>query len=132
MPESPHPVDVLVGNRIRARRRLLGASQDQLAQAIGVSFQQVQKYENGTNRISCSRLVEIARYLNVTPADLLPEAGEEIVDTAVDPALKFAGEPGGQRLARAFLALSSSQRTALLGVAEAMQDNSPGGERRVA
>lgn len=63
--EHPHPVDVHVGQRIRERRVLLGLSQETLAGGLGVSFQQVQKYERGTNRISASRLFELAGLLSV-------------------------------------------------------------------
>ncbi len=65
MVAQPAPVDVHVGSRILLRRKLLGMSQDQLAKAIGVTFQQVQKYERGANRVVASRLFEIARVLNV-------------------------------------------------------------------
>lgn len=58
--KQPNPVDLHVGNRVRARRRTLGLSQEKLAEAVGVTFQQVQKYENGTNRIGSSRLQQIA------------------------------------------------------------------------
>jgi transcriptional regulator with XRE-family HTH domain len=61
----PHPVDVLVGKRVRARRTELGMSQTQLAEVLKITFQQVQKYERGVNRVTCSRLSEIASALNV-------------------------------------------------------------------
>jgi transcriptional regulator with XRE-family HTH domain len=61
----PNPIDVHVGNRIRLRRTLLGMSQTVLAEAIGLTFQQVQKYERGTNRVSSSRLVDMANALDV-------------------------------------------------------------------
>ncbi len=61
--EGPHPVDVFVGNKVKTRRLMLGMSQDDLAKACGITFQQVQKYERGTNRISLSRLTEIAASL---------------------------------------------------------------------
>jgi transcriptional regulator with XRE-family HTH domain len=61
----PHPVDVLVGKRVRARRTELGMSQTQLAEILKITFQQVQKYERGVNRVTCSRLSEIATALNV-------------------------------------------------------------------
>jgi len=64
----PDPVDVHVGERVRARRLLAGLSQDAFAQKLGVTFQQIQKYEKGTNRISASRLYKIAAILNV-PVD---------------------------------------------------------------
>ncbi len=61
----PNPVDVHVGARLRQRRTLLGMSQTTLGDALGMSFQQVQKYEKGTNRISASRLFNLARVLDV-------------------------------------------------------------------
>ncbi len=61
----PNPVDVHVGARLRVRRTLLGMNQTKLGEAIGVSFQQMQKYERGTNRISASRLYDLARLLDV-------------------------------------------------------------------
>ena len=71
----PHPLDVELGRYIRKRRRELGLSQDQLGRMIGVTFQQVQKYEHGTNRVSFSRLVEIAQSLNCTVAELIGDLG---------------------------------------------------------
>jgi transcriptional regulator with XRE-family HTH domain len=61
----PNPIDVHVGSRIRLRRTLLGISQERLAEAIGLTFQQVQKYEKGANRVSSSRLYDLARILDV-------------------------------------------------------------------
>jgi transcriptional regulator with XRE-family HTH domain len=62
---SPNPIDVHVGSRVRLRRTLLGMSQEKLGEAIGLTFQQVQKYERGANRIGCSRLFDLARVLDV-------------------------------------------------------------------
>ena len=62
----PNPIDVHVGARIRLRRTLLGISQTTLAEAMGLTFQQVQKYEKGMNRVSSSRLVDLANALDVT------------------------------------------------------------------
>lgn len=61
----PDPVDIHVGQKIRQRRTLAGVSQEKLAAALGITFQQVQKYENGTNRVSASRLYAVARFLKV-------------------------------------------------------------------
>jgi len=61
----PNPIDVHVGGRVRLRRTLLGMSQEKLAEAIGLTFQQVQKYERGANRIGSSRLFDLARILDV-------------------------------------------------------------------
>ncbi len=74
-PPQPHPLDVELGRSIRKRRRELGLSQDQLGRMIGVTFQQVQKYEHGTNRVSFSRLVEIAHSLNCSVAELIGDIG---------------------------------------------------------
>lgn len=63
--ESPNPVDIHVGSRVRLRRTLLGFSQEKLGTALGITFQQVQKYERGTNRIGASRLFDISRILEV-------------------------------------------------------------------
>ena len=60
---SPNPIDLHVGGRIRMRRKVLGVSQERLAEALGLTFQQVQKYERGSNRVSASKLYEIARFL---------------------------------------------------------------------
>ena len=62
---KPHPVDVHVGARVRQRRTLLGMSQEKLGEAIGLTFQQVQKYERGANRVGSSRLYELSRVLDV-------------------------------------------------------------------
>ena len=62
---QPNPIDVHVGNRIRLRRTLLGFSQEKLAAMLGLTFQQVQKYEHGTNRVGASRLWDISNVLNV-------------------------------------------------------------------
>jgi transcriptional regulator with XRE-family HTH domain len=65
MPRTSDPIDVYVGTRVRARRKQLSMSQTILADGLGVSFQQVQKYEKGTNRISAARLARIAEMLQV-------------------------------------------------------------------
>jgi transcriptional regulator with XRE-family HTH domain len=74
---APDPIDVEVGARIRTIRRRLGLSQTELGHALGVTFQQVQKYERGTNRVAGSTLVRLCRKLNVAPADVLPVDPQE-------------------------------------------------------
>lgn len=64
----PNPIDKHVGSRVRMRRVLLGMSQEKLGEALSLTFQQVQKYEKGTNRIGASRLQQISMILNVPPA----------------------------------------------------------------
>ncbi len=63
--KSPEPVDVYVGSRLRLRRILVGFSQEKLAEHLGLTFQQIQKYEKGTNRVSASRLYQVANVLSV-------------------------------------------------------------------
>ncbi len=63
---EPHPVDIHVGQRMRTQRLALGFSQDRLAKELGLTFQQVQKYERGMNRVSASRLFELGKVLNVS------------------------------------------------------------------
>ena len=65
MASKPNPVDIHVGSRVRLRRTLLGMSQEKLGAALGLTFQQVQKYERGTNRIGSSRLYQLSRILDV-------------------------------------------------------------------
>ncbi len=72
-PSGPDPVDIRVGERIKARRVSQGMSQERLGEELGITFQQVQKYERATNRVSASRLVNIARVLDITAAWLLGE-----------------------------------------------------------
>jgi transcriptional regulator with XRE-family HTH domain len=66
--KAPNPIDRHVGSRVRMRRVLLGMSQEKLGEALGLTFQQIQKYEKGTNRIGASRLQQISRTLNVPPS----------------------------------------------------------------
>ncbi len=66
--KTPNPVDQYVGSRVRMQRVLQGVSQEKLGQSLGLTFQQVQKYEKGTNRIGASRLQQIAKVLNTPPS----------------------------------------------------------------
>src|SRR3954463_3284694 len=63
--ETPNPIDIRIGARLRLRRKMIGLSQERLGEAIGLTFQQVQKYERGANRIGASRLHELSQVLNV-------------------------------------------------------------------
>lgn len=74
---AQHPVDVHVGRRLRSRRTMLGMSQENLGDAVGVTFQQIQKYERGLNRIGSSRLYEFSRALNVPVAFFFEEFHDE-------------------------------------------------------
>ncbi len=74
---GPNPVDVHVGGRVRLRRTLLGMSQEKLGEAIGLTFQQVQKYERGANRIGSSRLFDLSRVLDVSIGFFFDEMSDE-------------------------------------------------------
>jgi len=80
--DSPHPIDLHVGKRIRHRRWLIGVTQQVLADSVGVKFQQIQKYEIGSNRVSASRLWNIAQTLGVPVAFFFE--GVENTDPAID------------------------------------------------
>lgn len=114
---SPGTIDHYVGSRVKMRRRLIGMSQEKLAEQIGVAFQQVQKYEKGTNRIGASRLMKIAEVLGVAPAyffqqegDLTDgENGEGQENLAVSKALsEFLSTKEGMALNRAFSKISDA------------------------
>jgi transcriptional regulator with XRE-family HTH domain len=122
--KSPKDVDIHVGQAVRARRKLMKISQTELAAAAGVSFQQVQKYENAANRISCSTLIVFAAALKCAPQDLLPDTAKPAVSID-DPALELAGAYGGRRLAQAYLAMHPRCQASLLSVASALVNIAP-------
>ncbi len=94
---SPNPVDLHVGSRIRLRRKILGVSQERLAESLGLTFQQVQKYERGSNRVSASKLYEIASTLQTQVAYFF--------EGLADPSAGQDGEiaPGSERFVQDFL-----------------------------
>ncbi|MEO0035787.1 MAG: hypothetical protein RLZZ501_1810, partial [Pseudomonadota bacterium] len=75
---DPNPIDIHVGGRVRLRRTLLGMSQEKLGEAIGLTFQQVQKYERGANRIGASRLFDLSRVLDVPVSFFFDDMSEEV------------------------------------------------------
>ncbi len=96
---KPNPIDVHVGSRVRLRRTLLGMSQEKLGEAIGLTFQQVQKYERGANRIGASRLFDLSRVLDVPVSfffdDMPAEAAASHVDDDEDGAVSEERSSGG-------------------------------------
>ncbi|MDC0081601.1 helix-turn-helix domain-containing protein [Emcibacteraceae bacterium] len=76
---TPNPIDIYVGSRLRLRRALIGMSQEKLGNALEITFQQVQKYERGTNRISSSRLFQISRILDVSVSFFFDDMDTEII-----------------------------------------------------
>ncbi len=121
MPRTPNDVDASVGRRITDRRSALGLSQSDLAQRLGVSSQQVQKYEAGTNRISASRLSDVAMALGISPGGLFParEAGPGEGD--LSPLRFMSATAEGRALAAAFpLIADRGLRQALARIAAAL------------
>lgn len=78
---GPHPVDIHVGSRLRLRRMMLGLSQSRLGEGVGLTFQQIQKYERGANRMGASRLYELARVLDVPISYFFEEMPSTIAKT---------------------------------------------------
>src|SRR5689334_21165977 len=111
--ETPNPTDVQVGARLRLRRNMLGLSQERLGEAIGLTFQQVQKYERGANRIGASRLHELSRVLDVPVSfffdDTDPRRAPAVGNCAELPADAFESDPLRKRetieLVRAYFSI---------------------------
>lgn len=82
LPGKPNPIDIHVGNRLRLRRTLLGLSQQRVGEALGLTFQQVQKYERGTNRIGASRLWDLAGVLDCPVSFFFDEMDEKTADAS--------------------------------------------------
>lgn len=82
---KPNPIDAHVGTRVRLRRMLLGMSQEKLGEHLGLTFQQVQKYEKGVNRIGASRLFDLSRVLGVPVQFFYDEAPADVIDPTVVP-----------------------------------------------
>jgi transcriptional regulator with XRE-family HTH domain len=80
--DKPNPIDVHVGSRVRLRRTLLGMSQEKLGEAIGLTFQQVQKYERGANRVGASRLYDLSRVLDVPVSYFFEEITADVASAA--------------------------------------------------
>ncbi|MCT7378606.1 helix-turn-helix domain-containing protein [Chelativorans salis] len=114
--KKPNPIDVHVGSRIRLRRNMLGISQEKLGESLGITFQQIQKYEKGTNRVGASRLQAIASILSApvsfffegapgedgTPASGLAEEGTAFVTD-------FLNSSEGIQLNRAFVKITDAK-----------------------
>lgn len=116
-----HPVDVHVGKRIRHRRWLVGMTQQQLAEQVGIKFQQIQKYETGANRVSASRLWDIADALEV-PVSFFFEGleGAEVDDRADAPRGDVLTDKEALDLVRAYYAIPEHQRKSLFDLAQVL------------
>ena len=115
-----HPVDVHVGTRIRQRRWFVGLTQQQLGDKVGVKFQQIQKYEMGTNRVAASRLWDIAAALDV-PITFFYEGLQEPEHT--DPLGDLLHNREAIDLVRAYYAIPETQRRRLFDLAQVLGDD---------
>jgi len=112
--KQANPIDIQVGNRVRIRRMLIGMSQERLGDLLGLTFQQVQKYEKGVNRIGAGRLFEMSRILNV-PVDFFYEgvnahtgqAGAADGESA--PVMEFVSSGEGLQLSLAFMKIKDAK-----------------------
>ncbi|MCI5046514.1 MAG: helix-turn-helix transcriptional regulator [Aquisalinus sp.] len=112
--KAPHPIDVHVGSRVRLRRMMVGMSQDKLAEALSLTFQQVQKYEKGINRVGASRLFQISKILNVPVQFFYDDFGQEdeiavtgfaeeaADDTSASEFMELLSTPEGVQLCKSF------------------------------
>jgi transcriptional regulator with XRE-family HTH domain len=124
----PNPTDKYVGSRVRMRRLMLQMSQERLADQLGLTFQQVQKYEKGTNRISASRLQEISRILEVPVPfffDGAPQSGGPSRRGEEAPSLAyitdFLGNADGHALVKAFIKIKDAAlRRSIVRMVEAI------------
>ncbi|MGH0004491.1 helix-turn-helix domain-containing protein [Pseudovibrio ascidiaceicola] len=118
--KAPEPVDVYVGSRVRMRRMLSGISQEKLGEAIGITFQQVQKYEKGTNRIGASRLAAIAASLKCRPDFFFEGAPGVCSSDEADQSkeILLLSLPGAVDLLQAFASSSSQGQRSLINIAQ--------------
>lgn len=133
---KPNPVDVHVGGRVRLRRTLLGMSQEKLGEAIGLTFQQVQKYERGANRIGASRLYDLSRVLDVPVSFFFDDMGDQVANQsprnltgAVDEVDEYEADPMTKRetleLVRAYYRIRDPQvRRRVFDLAKALANAS--------
>lgn len=120
----PHPVDVHVGKRVRHRRWLIGMTQQQLAEKVGIKFQQIQKYETGANRISASRLWDIAEALDVPVSFFFEGLEEASKPEAGKPAVPadLMGDKEALDLVRSYYSIPENQRRRLFELARVLSD----------
>ncbi|MEP0321640.1 helix-turn-helix domain-containing protein [Bauldia litoralis] len=114
--KTPNPIDIHVGSRVRLRRMMLGMSQEKLGESLGITFQQIQKYEKGTNRIGASRLQNIARVLSVPVSFFFedapggePEAGGMAEQQSASYVVDFLSSSEGIQLNKAFVTIKDAK-----------------------
>lgn len=117
-----HPVDVHVGKRIRHRRWMVGVTQQQLADKVGIKFQQIQKYETGMNRVSASRLWDIAQALDV-PVSFFFEGRDETAEASGSAGSSdLMQDREALALVRSYYAIPEAQRRRLFDLARVLSD----------
>lgn len=131
---NPNPVDVHVGARVRLRRTLLGMSQERLGEALGLTFQQVQKYERGANRIGASRLFDLARALQVPVGFFFDDLPDGVSEGELSAVPAQGDDPMQRRetieLVRAFYRIQDpGARRRLYELTRSIADAIDGGER---
>lgn len=114
-----HVVDVHVGKRIRHRRWTIGMTQQQLAEAVGIKFQQIQKYETGMNRVSASRLWEISRAMEVPVAFFFEGIGE---DGPTGAEIDLLADKEALQLVRAYYAMPEAKRRQIFELARVLSE----------
>jgi len=120
--KAPNSIDGAVGRNVRIRRMAKGLSQSQVAKRIGVTFQQVQKYEKGANRIGSGRLVRIAEVLEV-PVTALFDGVDGPTNSRAPSLLRLLADPRSLRLAQAFAAIKDGAlRVSIVGLVERAAD----------
>ncbi len=119
-----HPVDVHVGKRIRHRRWMVGMTQQQLAERVGIKFQQIQKYETGMNRVSASRMWEIATALGVAVSFFFEGLGTTRSTDEADTSLPgdLLADKEALELIRSYYAIPENQRRRLFDLARVLSD----------
>lgn len=119
--KSPNSIDVYVGNRVRVRRKTLGMTQSGLAELLGITFQQIQKYEKGTNRIGASRLQRISEILRVPVGFFFENGGSGPIDGATNELNSFLSSKEGLALNKAFIAIEDPNiRQKLVALAKSL------------
>ena len=130
--KSPNPIDIHVGSRVRMRRNLVGYSQEKLGELLGLTFQQVQKYEKGTNRVSASRLYQISKILNVPVQYFYDDLPNEIENSKYGfaesatpaPVMDFLSSSEGLQLNKAFASIEEpSVRKKVVELVKAIAGN---------
>ncbi|WP_072394718.1 helix-turn-helix transcriptional regulator [Hyphomicrobium sp. CS1GBMeth3] len=133
---KPNPIDAHVGTRVRLRRMLLGMSQEKLGEHLGLTFQQVQKYEKGVNRIGASRLFDLSRVLGVPVQFFYDEAPAELIETSLVPGfaekpaesyvIEFLSTREGMELNKAFVKITDARvRRSIVELVRALGGEDP-------